>query len=572
MNSFICLTKQLIKNTLKPTFADEKEKKKYIATVIGLAVAFGIPIVFSMVGAYGLIKASVTLGYLDEVLSLMFLSAQIVTIFFALFAYVNVMYFSKDNEFLFTLPIKNISVFWAKLIVILIYELIFSAVIVIPMSIVAAIAIVVSGEALTAGFFIMMILATFLLPLMAILFVALLSYPLMNIIKFFKKHPTVGAVIVIVLVVAIYMAIYMPLLMSTSNVGDIGSGDVSRDQTASGDAGENEFDATQIYAKILPVLGQVGKYSYHTYFLAKAMVGGISLAFFGYAMAFLGIVAVFALLGTLLAGLLYKKLAANLLENGGAVSKKKQNAPVVQLDVSKALVRREVKSIFKNTTLFIQVGMMTLLPPILVFFLGKMNVNTSANSVNPGFVALGIAEIMIKLMGASSVAASIAISREGEGIFMLKTYPVDLNKIVEIKIKVANYMSTVMVVISSIAFLCTGGANIIDFVALMVSNIVYISAVNRYSVYRDLKRPKVHWKNIVEITNNNLSTLFPILVSIIGGIVTMIVCFIFTIININAYILSAIYMLITLAISLVYYLAIKAKTKDNVEKLFEQIE
>lgn len=575
MSSFVCLTKQLIKNTLKPTFADEKEKKKYIATVIGLVIAFGIPIVLGVVGAYGLIKASVETGYLSEVLSTIFLSAQVVTIFFGLFAYVNIMYFSKDNEFLFTLPLKNITVFWAKLIVILIYELIFSAIIVIPMSIVGAVAITASGLSVSIGYFIMMILATFLLPLMALLFIALLSYPLMFILKYFKKHPTVGAVVVIIFVVAIYMAIYLPILLNTSGAGEIVSGDIgSGESIGSGqsDSQGEEISATEIYAKILPSFSKVGRYSYHTYFLAKAMVSGFSLSGFGYAMAFFGIIIGFAAIGTLLAGLLYRKLTANLLEGGGEASVKKQNAPVVQLDLSKALFRREMKSIFKNTTLFIQIGMMTLLPPILVFFLGKINGASASSSVNAGFIAMGIAEIMIKLMGASSVAASVAISREGEGIFMLKTYPVDLSKIVEVKIKVANCLSIVMIALSSIAFMFTGSATVIDFAALLISNIIYVAAINRYSVYRDLKRPKVHWKNIVEITNNNLATLFPLLVSGLGGVVAMIICFVFTIIPLNRYIVSSIYLLVTVAISVVYYFAIKAKTKDNVNKLFEQIE
>lgn len=576
MNSFACLTKQLIKNTLKPTFADEKEKRKYIITVVALVVCLGIPVVLGVVGAYGLIKEAVNLNYLDEVLSTIFLSAQVITVFLGLFAYVNIMYFSKDNEFLFTLPLKNITIFWAKLIVILIYELIFSAVIIIPMCIVGAVAIIASGLTLSAGYFIMMLLATLLLPLMAILFVALLSYPLMFILKFFKKHPTFGAIVVIIFVVAIYLAIYMPMLMVSGNSaenipsGDSQSGDIENSGDAATDG--EEVSASDIYASILPAFSKVGRYSFHTYFLAKSMISNISLSSFGYAMAFLGIVAGFALIGTLLAGLLYKRLTSNLLESGAAVSVKKSNAPVVQLDASRALLKREFKSIFKNTTLFIQIGMMTLLPPILVFFLGKINGASAAESVNAGFIAVGIAELMIKLMGASSVASSIAISREGEGIFMLKTYPVDLNKIVDVKIKVSNCLSIVMIVLSSIAFMLTGSGTIIDFVAILVSNIIYLSAINRYSVYRDLKRPKVHWKNIVEITNNNLATLFPMLVSGLGGVVAMIISFVFTVINLNKYAVSAIYMVVTISISLIYYFAIKAKTKDNVERLFEEIE
>lgn len=572
MSTFLCLTKRLAKNTLKPTFADDKEKKKYIATVIVLIVCFGIPVVMSIIGAYGLIKSAVELGYIEEVYSLIFLSAQIVTIFFGLFAYVNVMYFSKDNEFLFTLPIKSVTVFWAKLFVVLIYELLFSAIIILPMCVVGAVAIISSGMSLSAAYVVMTVLAVFLLPLMAILVVALLSYPLMLIFRFFKKHPTVGAVIAILFVVAIYMIIYIPILVNTQSV-DVtdSSGDISGE--INGDAStDDNISATELYSKILPTISKVGNYSYHTLFLAKSMLGGDGIRAFGYAMAFLGIVAGLTALGTLFAMLLYKKLSYEVLESGGSVGSKKQKKPAVQLSADKALFRREVKSVFKNTTLLIQAGMITVLPPILVFFLCKMSFSSAEQSANSVFVAVGIAEMLIKLMGVSNLSATIAISREGEGIFMLKTYPVDYDKLVDVKLRFANIMSWVTVGLSTVAFMLTGVANIVSVIGLFAGNMLYMAAMNRYSLYRDLKKPKVHWKNIVEITNNNISTLIPMLVGSAGGVFIMIAAVAVALLPINTYLVALIYCVITVGVSLIYYFAIKAKTKDNIAELFERIE
>lgn len=573
MSAFLSLTKRLAKNTLKPTFADDKEKRKYIISVVALVVCLGIPVILSVVGAYGLIKASVELGYIEEIFSMIFLSAQVVTVFFGLFAYVNVMYFSKDNEFLFTLPVRSVTVFWAKLLVVFIYELFFSAIIVLPMCIVGAVAIVMSGLSLSAAYFVMMILSVFTLPLMAILIVALLSYPLLYVFKFFKKHPTVGAVITMVLVVGFYMAIYMPILLNTQSAST--GADVSGD--VSGDVGgevqtDDDFDPNELYAEILPGLTTVGKYSYHTLFLANSMLSGDGLRAFGYAMTYLGIVAGLALIGSLCAVLMYKKLAYSVLEGGGGASAKKQNKPTVQLSSDKAMFKREVNSVFKNTTLLIQAGMITLLPPILVFFLCKINFAAAEQSTNSAFVAVGIAEMLIKLMGVSNLSATIAISREGEGIFMLKTYPVDYEKIIAIKLRFANIMSWVTVGLSTVAFMLTGVANIVSVIGLFAGNMLYMAAMNRYSLYRDLKKPKVHWKNIVEITNNNISTLIPMLVGSAGGVFVMIASVVVALLPINTYLVALIYCVITVAVSLVYYFSIKAKTKDDITQLFERIE
>lgn len=573
MSTFLSLTKRLAKNTLKPTFADDKEKRKYIISVVALVVCLGIPVILSVVGAYGLIKASVELGYIEEIFSMIFLSAQVITVFFGLFAYVNVMYFSKDNEFLFTLPVRSVTVFWAKLLVVFIYELFFSAIIVLPMCIVGAVAIVMSGLSLSAAYFVMMILSVFTLPLMAILIVALLSYPLLYVFKFFKKHPTVGAVITMVLVVGFYMAIYMPILLNTqsASTGADASGDVSGDVSGEVQT-DDDFDPNELYAEILPGLTTVGKYSYHTLFLANSMLSGDGLRAFGYAMAYLGIVAGLALIGSLCAVLMYKKLAYSVLEGGGGASAKKQNKPTVQLSSDKAMFKREVNSVFKNTTLLIQAGMITLLPPILVFFLCKINFAAAEQSTNSAFVAVGIAEMLIKLMGVSNLSATIAISREGEGIFMLKTYPVDYEKIIAIKLRFANIMSWVTVGLSTIAFMLTGVANIVAVIGLFAGNMLYMSAMNRYSLYRDLKKPKVHWKNIVEITNNNISTLIPMLVGSAGGVFVMIASVVVALLPINTYLVALIYCVITVAVSLVYYFSIKAKTKDDITQLFERIE
>ena len=573
MSTFLSLTKRLAKNTLKPTFADDKEKRKYIISVVALVVCLGIPVILSVVGAYGLIKASVELGYIEEIFSMIFLSAQVVTVFFGLFAYVNVMYFSKDNEFLFTLPVRSVTVFWAKLLVVFIYELFFSAIIVLPMCIVGAVAILMSGLSLSAAYFVMMILSVFTLPLMAILIVALLSYPLLYVFKFFKKHPTVGAVIIMVLVVGFYMAIYMPILLNTqsASTGADASGDVSGDVSGEVQT-DDDFDPNELYAEILPGLTTVGKYSYHTLFLANSMLSGDGLRAFGYAMAYLGIVAGLALIGSLCAVLMYKKLAYSVLEGGGGASAKKQNKPTVQLSSDKAMFKREVNSVFKNTTLLIQAGMITLLPPILVFFLCKINFAAAEQSTNSAFVAVGIAEMLIKLMGVSNLSATIAISREGEGIFMLKTYPVDYEKIIAIKLHFANIMSWVTVGLSTVAFMLTGVANIVAVIGLFAGNMLYMSAMNRYSLYRDLKKPKVHWKNIVEITNNNISTLIPMLVGSAGGVFVMIASVVVALLPINTYLVALIYCVITVAVSLVYYFSIKAKTKDDITQLFERIE
>ncbi len=564
MSAFWALTKQLIKNTLKPNFKDKKEKNKYITTLAVLAVCIGIPYIFMLVNMFGLLKASAELGYLAEILSIGFFASQLLTFVFGLFAYVNIMYFSKDNEFLFTLPLRPVSIFWAKFITILLYELIFSVITVLPMSIVAIIATAGIG-AFEIGIVLMMLPATILLPLMAILVIAILSYPIMKIMQYFKKRPIVGAVFTIIFVAAIYIAIYLPILLNTPQI-DAPDIDGNLSGEISGDA-NGQLDVTAIYATLLPSLANVGKYLFHTYFLAQSMLAG-GVKAFGYAMAFIGIVLALAAVGTLLAMWQFKRISQSVYEGDGNVSNKKQQGEVKQRSVNAALVKKEFSSILKQSNMLVQAGMMTVLPPILIAFIGNMQ----ANMTN-AFVGVAVAELITKLMLSSNTSSILAVSKDGEGALIAKTMPLSGKQIVTSKIIMGFTFSAITVLLSTIALCFTKGINVVSVLGFFVSNMIYAWAVNRFCVYRDLKNPRIHWKNIQEIIKNNFSSVIPMFLAFIPGILTMgplMICSL--LLQINVYAIAAICSAISIVVSVVYYLIIIATTRGNVEEYWRRIE
>lgn len=564
MSAFWALTKQLIKNTLKPNFKDKKEKNKYITTLVVLAVCIGIPYIFMLVSMFGLLKASAELGYLAEILSIGFFASQLLTFVFGLFAYVNIMYFSKDNEFLFTLPLRPVSIFWAKFITILLYELIFSVVTVLPMSIVAIIATASIG-AFEIGIALMMLPATILLPLMAILVIAILSYPIMKIMQFFKKRPIVGAVFTIILVAAIYIAIYLPILLNTPQI-DAPGADGNLSGEISGDA-NGQLDVTAIYATLLPSLANVGKYLFHTYFLAQSMIAG-GVKAFGYAMAFIGIVLALAAVGTLLAMWQFKRISQSVYEGDGNVSNKKKQGEVKQRSVNAALVKKEFSSILKQSNMLVQSGMMMVLPPILIAFISNMQ----ANMTN-AFVGVAVAELITKLMLSSNTSSILAVSKDGEGALIAKTMPLSGKQIVTSKIIMGFTFSAITVLLSTLALCFTKGINVVSVLGFFVSNMIYAWAVNRFCVYRDLKNPRIHWKNIQEIIKNNFSSVIPMFLAFIPGLLTMgplMICSL--LLQINVYAIAAICSAISIVVSGVYYLIIIATTKGNVEEYWRRIE
>ena len=565
MTAFGALTKQIIKNTLIPNFENAKEKKKYIGILVAIAIGFGIPYILILIGAYGLISVAVTEGYMTEMLSSVFLASQLLTIFFSLFVYINIMYYSKDNEFLFTLPITTVGIFWAKMIAIVLYELILSALTIIPISVVVIIAMANSAVGINAGMIIMIIPATVLLPLMAILIIALVSYPIMKIMNFFKKRPILGAVFVIVLVAAFYIAIYLPILLNGNAMPsnpDIEGGIIE---------GEESVDINAMYKEMLPALSVVGKYSFHTYFLAKAMTSVSALSGFGYAMAFIGIVLALAAIGSLLAVWQYKKLASAAFESGGAAKSSSKTKVIKQLDVKTALYRKDLYSVLKNNTLLVQSGMMCILPPILIFFVCQMQ---SGIEQIGALIGVGVAELIIKLMSSSNTASILAFSRDGEGVLMYKTMPLNAKDIVDAKIKTGLTFTLITVALSAIALAFVSGMNILFVLGFLASSLLYGYATNRFCVYRDLKKPNIHWKNIQEIVKNNFSSVIPMFLAFIPGLITMgatiIVGTFLT--NLNQYLLALIYIAISMSVSGLYLLITKSIYNYSEEEMLQRIE
>lgn len=568
MTAFWALTKQIIKNTFIPNFETPKEKKKFIGILVAIAIGLGIPYILILVGAYGMISVAVSEGYLAEIMSIVFLLSQLITIFFSLFLYINVMYYSKDNGFLFTLPIKTVGIFWAKMIAIALYEMILSALTIIPLSIVVIIAMTKSAVGISAGMILLILPATILLPLMAILLIALISYPIMKIMNYFKKRPILGAVLVIIFVAALYIAIYLPILRNTSV--DAPSGDF--------DAGiiegevEEEIDMSEMYKGLLPSLTPVGKYSFHTYFLAKAMTATSALSGFGYAMAFIGIVLGLAGLGSLLAVWQYKKLAASAFESGGAGKSSGKAKEIKQLEVKKALFVKDLYSVLKNNTMLIQAGIMCVLPPILIFFICQMQSNIPEIGAAIG---IGVADLIIRLMMSSNTPSILAFSRDGEGVLIYKTLPVDIKDIIGAKIKTGLIFSMITAVLSAVALAFVSNMNIIYVIGFLASALIYGYASNRFCVYRDLKKPNIHWKNIQEIVKNNFSSIVPMLFAFIPGIISMVgAILVGTLLSsvLNQYVIALIYTVITLAVSGIYLLITKSIYSYNEDEMLQRVE
>ena len=83
----------------------------------------------------------------------------------------------------------------------------------------------------------------------------------------------------------------------------------------------------------------------------------------------------------------------------------------------------------------------------------------------------------------------------------------------------------------------------------------------------------MHWKNIEEIIKNNFSSVIPMFIAFIPGLLVMAPTMAYGIaLTLNPYVIGAIYLATTLLVSGVYYLIISGITKGSVEDYWQRIE
>ena len=106
-NTFSVLLATLMKQNYKGLISAFKENKKKQITYILLSLLIAVPllVILVLVG-YSVAGVTAEMGIFDAFLSMLMTASQLIVIFFGTFAFMSVMFFSKDNEFLLSLPVS----------------------------------------------------------------------------------------------------------------------------------------------------------------------------------------------------------------------------------------------------------------------------------------------------------------------------------------------------------------------------------------------------------------------------------------------------------------------------------
>ena len=222
MRQFFTLFKLNFRYYTLPDFSDKKSRKKYIALIVVLGLCFALPIIGMFMTLYATATLAFAQGGTVEMLSGVFCLSQIAVLFLSAFPYISSMFFAKDNEIMLNLPVSQTTVFASKLLVSYVNELLISTVIVLPATVITTVAAAQAGVSLGAQFYVLIPFAVLLLPLLPMLLLSLVSFPIALIIQKLSKKPVLGAIIQAVFLIAFVAGMYYISYSASYSVSDNG--------------------------------------------------------------------------------------------------------------------------------------------------------------------------------------------------------------------------------------------------------------------------------------------------------------------------------------------------------------
>ena len=521
MNKVIKLTKIFLKNSFSNMDArmgiSTKSKSKII--VYGLLFLYfaGLIIFLGYNLLDGLIAIHQETIFVGMILFMIFGLAIIQTIFSS----INILYFTKDSEYLLPLPLKPYQIILARTNVMLIAEYLI-------IFLVGFIPLVMYGILTGAGiiYYLTMIFAVILLPILPVLLISMLVMFIMSFAKL-TKNRNKFQLFAMLLILAIIMAISI----STSGMKQ----DLTNEEMAQ--------MVVQANGMIELVKGYIPTVDY----LIEALTTNSLFTAIVEVLKTLGITIIGFIVYMLIAQKIYfKGLVGNLFGGGASSSNKEINQKEYRNSkLYKSYVGKEFKNMARNPVFLMQCLIPAVLIPIImvvVVFAGfnsdgmgleqitQMAQQMPTNTFFIACIILGVIQFFTMFIYVSITA----VSRDGENAVFMKYIPVSLYKqyIYKIIPNIIMNIVTILVTLGMAEYLLN--LPVITLIALFVVATIMGILQSIAMIIVDLKRPKLNWDSEYAVAKQNLNLVFPVLLSMIN--IAILVGFVYLLKDINVYI------------------------------------
>ena len=534
MDKVIKLTKIFLKNSFSNMDArmgiSTKSKSKII--VYGLLFLYfaGLIIFLGYNLLDGLIAIHQETIFVGMILFMIFGLAIIQTIFSS----INILYFTKDSEYLLPLPLKPYQIILARTNVMLIAEYVI-------IFLIGFIPLVMYGILTGAGivYYLTMILAVILVPILPVLLISMLVMFIMSFAKLTKNRNRFQ-----LFATLLVLAIIIAISISTSGMKQ----DLTNEEMA------------QMVVKANGMIELVKGYVPTVDYLMEALTTNSLFTAIVEVLKTLGITIIGFIVYMLIAQKIYfKGLVGNLFGGGASSSNKEINQKEYRNSkLYKSYVGKEFKNMARNPVFLMQCLIPAVLIPIIMVVVVYAGLNSDGMgleqitqmvqqmSTNTFFIAciiLGVIQFFTMFIYISITA----ISRDGENAVFMKYIPVPLYKQYLYKIipNIIMNIVTIIITLGMAEYLLNLPA--ITLIALFIVATIMGILQSIAMIIVDLKRPKLNWDSEYAVAKQNLNLVFPVLLAMIN--IAIMVGLVFLLKDINVYIgvglLGILYIVVT---------------------------
>ena len=491
MNKSALLFKTLYRNATAPSQA-EKGKKRISRSVGAILSISPLVIMIAVLMAF-LASSLKSIADLSALLTSVLFATQMMVLFLSMASMFSTLYDAKDTPFLQSLPIKPTGVFFAKFALVYVNALKLSVVAFLPVAYAVTITFNVVNHAMFYGAYPLILIVALVAPVLPLFVAVLFSMPIAYIGSYFKGKPTLKSVLTIIFYV-ILMGAYMVVVyfMNTKGFGQEGEVEISQGALSSLHGVARAIYPDKVLVDFCYGIN-VGK----NFGISAACVVGMIAVMILLAMAF------------------YKRI--NVKKTETAVQSSSSKTTLKQENIVISLVKRDFKSIIRNSTLAMTSLANSLMAPIFIvvmyFITGFKEGNGEAmSSLMSEMMGIGyiVMYSMIFLAGANLVA-SLAYTREGKSFFATKSLPIKPIDSIKSKVLLATIVPAVIMIPIMLISLLLFKIDIVSTLLIGVDTMLMVVGINCLNVLFDMKKGNQHWEDVSELRNASRGNYYQII-------------------------------------------------------------
>ncbi len=489
MKKLISLIKVSLNHDMNIFKINSKKQSKLVKVGIPIILTIYIMII-SGVYADKMMNLLKPLNLEFIALTLFALLISIITFFEGIYKSSSILFNCKDDNLLFSLPIKKTTILFIRILKLYIFEFLFNSLFILPAIIIYAIRINP-----TWTYYLSSIIALLLLPIIPIIASCIIGFIITFISNKFKGKNIIQTVITIILLIGI-------LYISYNSEGFMNN--IIKNATSI-----NEI-ITKLYYPVGAYIELITDFNYKT--LIFYTIINISLL----------IITIYIL------GKIYYKVNSNnkrVLVNHHKNYKIKSNSPSI------SFIKKEIQNFVTTPVYIINAGFGLVLYIFACIMItmryGKIidNIAKADPTMDISIITSFIPSLILVLIAFTSFMTSITssmISLEGKNINILKSLPIKISKILLYKVLSAIIIMIPCIIVGNIILFIKFKVSIINIILLIIASILLPAISELIGIIVNLKYPKLDATNATEVVKQSMSSMISVMIGMGLSVITVV--------------------------------------------------